>query len=397
MNPILIYLEDAPLGPGIAAAGLSKAFNPTFKGLVSDTTRVCVVQTHQLVDPIYFVDEWLALPAWAAPPADWVLARFYARLPWPLAYHAARIHGRWIAYRLRRAFQHLLPPGIRILAPIGSDPLTLVRADSLARSLSAHIEPYLVDDLQYHPANTRWQADVGNALSRLLSRATRVYSITDGLGALLHARHAVRPQTLHLVAASASAATPHAQRQSHGAFAFFLGSINHLYAQGLRLLIDQVAELRTATGRDLTIRVSSSSAQVNAELGNVPHWVLVGPIADNSQLYQEIADASFCFMPYTFAEEAKSMVESSFPSKMIDYLAHANAIVVFSPASAVPFRLLHEHNLPYVCANPTMLREHLHRLLEQDSTPTPPYRFLLDQLFSVAAMRRTLGFQDVDE
>lgn len=397
MTPLLLYLEDAPLGPGVAGTGLSKAFNATFSGLVSEATRICVVQTHQPVDTADFVEEWHTLPSWAAPRVDWVLARLCARLPWSHARRAAALHGRWIAWRLRRALPNLLPPGTRMLAPIGVDPLTLVRADSMARSLSANFEPYLVDDLQYHPSNSRWRADLANALTRLLRSAARVYSITDGLGDLLHTRHDVRPVTLHLVAASASAAlgeTPDAKREESGAFAFFLGSVNHLYAAGLKLLIEQVTELRQATGQALTIRISSSTAQVRAELGDVPPWVIVGPIADHAQLHQEIAAATLCFLPYSFAENAKNMVESSFPSKLIDYLAHANAILVLAPESAVPYRLLRDHDLPYICASTASLREHLAALLQERPMLTSRYRRLLDEQFSVAAMRRTLDFGD---
>jgi hypothetical protein len=397
LTPLLLYLEDAPLGPGVAATGLSKAFNATLKGLVADTTRVCIVQTHQLVEPSLFLEEWRAQPAWAAPRFDWLLARLCARLPWMLASLAASLHGRWIAWRLRRAMPSLLPPRTRLLAPIGIDPLTLVRADSIARSLSADLEPYLVDDLQYHPANRRWKADLGNALSRMLQNAKRTYCITDGLGDLLHVRHAVRPRTLNLVAASPLAVVPHSQQVPEAAFAFFLGSINHLYAEGLNYLIEQVAELRQATGQALTIRISSSPAQVRAELGEVPSWVLVGSIADHTQLHMEMAAATFCYLPYSFTEEARSMVESSFPSKMIDYLAHANAILVLSPESAVPYRLMLDHDLPFTCASPSLIREQLVTLLNKRPILSSHYRCLLDELFSVRAMRLTLDLQDAAE
>lgn len=390
----MLYLEDAPLGPSVAATGLSKAFNATFSALVSYATGVCIVQTHQHLDSSHFVEEWRCQPAWAASRLSWMLARLYARLPWHLARLAASFHGRYIAWRLRLAFKVALPPGTRILAPIGVDPLTLVRADSLARCLFANLEPYLVDDIQNHPSNHLWQADLGDALSCLLQRAARVYTITDGLGDLMQARHAVRPITLHLVAASTGEQASCSRENSGRTFAFFLGSVNHLYAEGLRRLIEQVAEMRLATGQDLTIRMSSSPEQVMKELGEVPPWVIVGPIADQAQLHQEIVEATFCYLPYSFSEDARSMVESSFPSKMIDYLAHANAILVLAPISAVPFRLLSEHRMPYTCSNPDMLSEQLYTLLEERPMLSAKYRDLLVHLFSVTAMRRTLGFPD---
>jgi hypothetical protein len=179
-----------------------------------------------------------------------------------------------------------------------------------------------------------------------------------------------------------------------GAFAFFLGSINHLYADGLHCLIDQVAKLRQTTGKELTIRVCSTHAQVNKELGVVPPWVVLGSIANQTQLHMEMAAATFCFMPYSFAEEARSMVVSSFPSKMIDYLAHANAILVFSPEYAVPYRLLLDHELPFTCTTPKLLSEQLLALLNERPRLNSHYRQLLDQLFSVRAMRLVLCLRD---
>lgn len=395
--PLLIYLEDAPLNSRIVGTGLSKAFNATLRGLVSDATRVCVVQTHQSVDPAHFSEDWCEQPAWAAPRLDWVLARIYTRLPWPLARQAATLHGRWIALRLQRAMPGLLPAGTRVFSPVGVDPLTLVRGESLAQALFSDFEPYLVDDLQHHPANTRWYADLAGALPDLLSRSARVYCITDGLSDLLRARHGVQAHTLRLVAEAASMGSAdftNISRKIDGHFAFFLGSINHLYAAGLKLLVSQVDELRQASRQDLTIRVSSNADQVRAALGQVPSWVILGSISDHDQLKREIATSNFCFLPYSFADEAKSMVETSFPSKIIDYLAYANAILVLAPESSVPFKLLHDHGLPYACSTPLSMHQHLTTLLYKRPNLNHRYQDILKQLFSVAAMRRTLKFPE---
>lgn len=400
LTPLLLYLEDAPLRSGVAGAGLSKAFNATLRGLLSNNTRLCIVQTHTPMNKNEFIDEWCTHPAWAAPKMDWVFARLCARLPWPLASRAAELHGHWIAWRLRRALPNLLPRGTRMLAPVGVDPLTLVRGESVARHLSAKFEPYLVDDIESHPGNDIWHANLRRALTHLLQSAVQIFSISDGLGDLLRRRHAVQPRTLHLVAAPAYASSsraPSTERHGPTTFAFFLGSINHLYTAGLKQLIREVAELRESTKKNLIVRLSSSAEQVRAELGELPLWVVVGPIADHEQLCQEIAAATFCFLPYSFAEEAKSMVVSSFPSKMINYLAHANAILVLAPENSVPYRLLSENGMPNSCSSPDRLRELLYQMLQERPNLGQRYRHLLDQLFSVTAMRRTLGFRDNDQ
>jgi len=395
MSPLLLYLEDAPLGPHVAGTGLSKAFNATLSGLVSDSTRVCVAQTHQYVAPSHFAQEWCAQPAWAAPQADWVLARVCARLPWPLARRTAALHGRWLAHRLRARMPGLLPAETRVLTPVGIDPLTLIRAEALSKALSAHFEPYLVDDLQHHPANAHLQDHLGKVLTDVLGRASRVYSITDGLGDILRQRHRVQARTLHLVASVTPGSQPAEEdlgapmRISH--FAFFLGSINHLYAEGLKQLIDLVGQMRQASGQDLTIRMSSASEQVQAELGQVPPWVIVGPIADHAELSRQIAGSTFCFLPYSFDDGARSMTETSFPSKMIDYLAYARGILVYGPESCVPVRLMVDNNLPLVASTVTTLNHCLQQLALAPVDHSPAYKQAIDRNFSPAAMRGALN------
>ena len=395
-KPFLIYLEDAPLNKCMAGTGLSKAFNATLSGLASELTRLCIVQTHQYFSPQDFAEDWSSQPAWVAPQADRLVARFCAFLPWRLACLLAKLHGRSIARRLRQALPGLLPAGARLFSPVGVDALTLVRGESIANALSAGFEPYLVDDIESHPSNMHWQGELSDALTKLLNRATRIYSITDGLSSLLHKRYQVEVCTLHLAAdlpeLSADKKNSCLQKTNPN-FAFFLGSINHLYSAGLRLLIQQVDELREQSQSNLTIRISSSPDQVRDALGLVPSWVIVGQVQDQNQLQHEISESTFCFLPYSFTQESRSMVESSFPSKMIDYLTHANAILIFGPESSTPVQFLRDHNLPYACTTSKSMREHLLLLLNDRPELNMRYRIILSQVFSVETMRQTLKFR----
>jgi hypothetical protein len=390
---LLIYLEDAPLANGVAGTGLSKAFTPSLRGLLTENTRICVVQTHRYEDPNGLAEELRLRPSWSASWWSWVFARICSRLPWASARFFAELHGSWIAGRLRHALPDLLRPGTRMLVPIGVDPLTLVRAEAIARKLSADFEPYFVDDLQHHPCNNRWREYLHISITELLHRAVRIYCITDGLSRLLRIRHAVAPRTLNLVAPASyrNEANPSAQTSlKSDTFAFFLGSVNHLYADGLKKLILLVEELRQATQQSYTVRISSDVRQVRAELGDLPNWVVVGPIADDSQMHREIATATFCFLPYSFSKSARDMVESSFPSKLIDYLAHARAIVVFAPQNSVPYRLMEDYDLPYTCSSEDSMRYLVTKLSQTTPRFSSEYKRLLNSLFTEDAMMRSL-------
>jgi glycosyltransferase involved in cell wall biosynthesis len=53
--------------------------------------------------------------------------------------------------------------------------------------------------------------------------------------------------------------------------------------------------------------------------------------ASQSELPHILSGADILFLPYTFVEEFREIVETAFPSKMADYLAAAKPILVFGP------------------------------------------------------------------
>jgi hypothetical protein len=55
-----------------------------------------------------------------------------------------------------------------------------------------------------------------------------------------------------------------------------------------------------------------------------------------------------CFAPYSFQENSKVMVSTSFPCKMMDYLAASKFILVYGPKYSSSVQYFKEHGLSQV-------------------------------------------------
>lgn len=370
--PFCIYLEDAPVVASCPATGLSKALVPMLRELSPRTRRVFIVQTHRRHDNSC-IERTGQGELVATGGFDFALGRIAARLPFRLGVLCARLHGAWLGLRMRA--REPGGPGAVLWSAIGVDPLSLVRGASCARWMGAAFEPYLVDDIETHPANAA-KDGLNLVLRRVLQASRHVYAITPELGSRCHVRYGVQVTPLPLTAETAEPTDTGKGSASY--FAAYLGSINHLYEEGLRLLINEVGNLRERTGKPLRVRVIAPVGDVSRLLGRaVPDWVVCGVEVEQAALAEALAGSEFCYLPYSHAESARIMATSSFPSKLLDYLASARQIVVFAPQGSVPFNFFHREGLDFVTDSESDLRAHLAKLASTGAGRSGTYRAAL--------------------
>jgi hypothetical protein len=380
---MIAYLEDAPADTGTAARGLSKAIIPLLRSIDGDIRRYVVNQTHSRLSARNmpaFVREKLD----EAPEAG-ALARNAWKLPllFPLPVGLplmARLGPRQPSARRAEVASILW-------APIGVDPGTLVRAWALARRSGLKLHLYFVDDVETHPSNAG-TARLGSLIARILRDADRVYTITAELGALFTARYGVKTRALPLIPEPAEN-TPAAPQAL--IFAAYLGSINHLYEDGLRQLIAATRTLRERSGQDLRLRFFSDERQVRQICdGDMPAWITPGPENDDAVIHRQLAAATLCFLPNSFAEDARTMVSTSFPSKLLDYLVCARAIVVFAPDYAIARKIFAAEAIPHVVASAPDLLEALAALVAGTHDARDTYLSLVARHFSGDTVQRAL-------
>jgi hypothetical protein len=168
---------------------------------------------------------------------------------------------------------------------------------------------------------------------------------------------------------------------------FFLGSVNFLYADALKVLIDTVAQARAQTGRDLSIRFTSASTRM---LDPLPNFVTVAPIEGAEALAREIAASLFAFLPYSFDEKLKTMVTTSFPSKSMEYFAYARSIVAYAPSYSNSSRLFGRHGLPTATDSRQELSQIIGAHLNSPPDHNALYRDYLERFHSLGAVRNTI-------
>jgi hypothetical protein len=372
-----VYAEQTPVDDQVPATGLCRAGVPILKAIAD---RIAMIA-------IYPQDRRFGLASMH--PALRPLCR---RLPRPFSWFrplrkrllpddfengaVARIAGRWAD---RSGISH-------VLCLEGSDPEVLARVDAIAAWAGRPFSVYLVDDfactLRQHGHS---EADIAATMARMqksLLRAHRVFAITDELGALLHRQFGITATTLKL--AFEPRIVPRLPRRDQ---IFFLGSINFLYLDALRTLLEIVARLRAQTGRDITVRFTHAAP---TGLNPLPDFVKAAPIADADALAEEIAASLFAFLPYTFESHLRVMVETSFPSKSMEYLAYARSIVVYAPDYSNSAHFFRKAGLPVVTVTPELLEAEILRQLGEPPDYAAIYRAYLAKRHSLQAARAVL-------
>lgn len=390
-SQMIAYLEDPPADTGSVLRGLSKAIVPLLHCLDDQIGTYFVHQTHGRLPPEQmpgFVraklfegcrQTRLSRQAWRLPTV----------LPISLGLALASL------FSPRPSKKMLTQQKTCLWVPVGIDPGTLVRARSVAKHLGLPLYIYLVDDIETHPANSKTPR-LNPLITRILRDAARVYTITDELGVMCNARYGIKTRRLPLIPDVHKITAPKLTKEAEqrAPFAVYLGSINHLYEDGLRHLVDAVDSLREKTGQDLKLRFFSDPAAVRRLCGGViPPWIVAGSEKDDAVVRHQIKNAALCFLPYSFSEAARTMVSTSFPSKLLDYLLGARAIVVFAPDYSIAYKTLSINCVPHVVSTPEALAGILAEIDAHDRTNQKEYRDLLALHFSCDIVKEALSAQ----
>lgn len=389
-----IYLEDAPLDESSPGRGLSKALLPMLHELASVTSSMDIVQTHGYAAPDR-IERLGSFGIRVAGKMHFIAARSYRRLPFVLASILAALHGALVLARGSPARRLESSDDTVILAPIGVDPFSLIRIWAMAHCLRRRFDVYLVDDIETHPTNAG-RLGLNYAISRVLKSARRIYAITPELGQLIGARYGLRVATLPLTAQQAAASQQ--KREKPQFLACYLGSINHLYASGLATLIEIVTKLRSRERLPLTLRIIARPEELVAALnGPIPEWITCGPAELQSDLQDILASSAFCYLPYSFSESAKIMTQTSFPSKLIDYLGWARQIIVFAPQWSVPYGYFSRSRLSFVTDDERELAEFIETTITNPTDLSDQYCKALKENHGAGIALRILERHDALE
>lgn len=266
-----------------------------------------------------------------------------------------------------------LQKGDWLFCPCGSQPEPAIRAGLLARKLNLKLALYLVDHFEA-AHRLRYGSEIPEALlhqtHEVLGQADAVFTITRELAEHIQPHCRIEPTVLPLPYPQTNPALSNQLRKQ----ILFVGNASHFYLDGLCDLVEALESLPTKDKATLRITLGKRD-QLPPALRD-SSLVETGPNGGSEELGGEIAGSVFCYLPYSFDPKFREMVTTSFPSKLLDYLAHAKSILCYAPEDSTSARYFAHHGLETALTirDGNKLKAVISRLIQKTSDCSDSYR-----------------------
>ena len=209
-------------------------------------------------------------------------------------------------------------------------------------------------------------------LGACLGGASKVWTISEGFAEYLNRKYPVEARWLPVPSALEPRKRPiaHWAKDEVKRCIVFCGGINALYEEPLRDLYAEIVEFNTSNTEGITYFLELL-VYGNPEpfLATLPdrRFILLRVGAGTEVRLKRMSSASACFLPYSFGENQRTMVTTSFSCKILEYYASAVPILVYGPAYASIPRLFRGENLPFCAISRSELRRNLHSLNQAEA------------------------------
>lgn len=263
-------------------------------------------------------------------------------------------------------FKMLLPNLVRrlkeqkinwLFCPCGVDPVDLGRAVLLAEASKLPIAAYLVDDFLEGALCSGSKEHLSIAKKDVpgwINRIDKVFTISEGLQALIKERYdknaSVLPVPYNLDRDVARGSVKADKKQI-----IYVGSLSHFYLDGLKQLATLIDALNEKEEDPIILRLASFASTEKAKriIGDFK-CIRSAPCNGIDILHSEISQSLATFIPYSFDPKYKTMVETSFPNKILPSLASSRFILIYGPADSTSVRYFQKHDLPSVLCTEDM-------------------------------------------
>lgn len=172
----------------------------------------------------------------------------------------------------------------------------------------------------------------------------------------------------------------------------FLGSINRLYVQGIKDMAEVIDELNKKKNLQIRFQFTYKSImEVKQIIGNYK-CIISRHIGTEVELKKEMRDSIFCFMPYSDDKDLNLMQNTSFPSKLVEYMSSARSIVIYGNNENLAKRYFEENNLPQIIhgRDTEMLERCILEHIEQKKDYSKRYNYILNKNHSFKSIRRKI-------
>lgn len=268
----------------------------------------------------------------------------------------------------------------KIFIPLGADYMELKRAYLVSRIYRMTVGIYVVDDFIEYQKKIIGNKDpkIERKAVRYLKGISRIFVISDGMKKRIDDLTGKRSVVLPIPYEKQPADTLGRGRKEQ---IIFLGSINELYINGLRDIAEVIDKINREEGTDIKLKFTyKTAAEVWHTIGKYD-CIVSQRIDGEDELLKELGESLFCFMPFSDNADFYIMQNTSFPSKLVEYLAAAASIVIYGNKENSAQRYFDKNRLPYVIdgRDKKLLEECIKRHLGQAQDHSPEYRKILER------------------
>jgi hypothetical protein len=237
-----------------------------------------------------------------------------------------------------------------LFCPCGVDPSALGRAIYLAQKTNLPLAVYLVDDFidgAILSGNKRHLKIARKYFSKWLSQIDKIFVISEGFQQHLKENYKVDSVVLPLPYSSGAILRDSSLTQKDQVL--YLGGLSHFYVDGLKHVAQAIHSINQESVRKISLRIASSAnlSYVKSLLGDYD-FIHCEPCKTLEDVRREVASSVICFAPYSFDSKYRTMVSTSFPSKIMDYLVAGKFILVYGPDYSSSASYFNCHHLPEV-------------------------------------------------
>lgn len=297
-------------------------------------------------------------------------------------------------YEIRKSMRELKQKKIKkLFIPLGADYRELERAYWIAEIYHMSVGIYVVDDfIEYQKKIIgRESPETEKKIIRYLKRINRIFVVSDGMKDRIYRLTGRKSVVLPIPYENQFINEPVSYRKLQ---IMFLGSINQLYLEGLRDIAETIDKINRERKLDIKLRFTyKSAAEVKHIVGNYD-CISSQRIDGEKELMKELREGLFCFMPFSDRADFTVMQNTSFPSKLIEYLAAASSIVIYGNQKNSAQRYFEKNNLFYVIygRDRKLLEECIIKHLEQEQDHSVGYRRILERSHSFDKTSRKISW-----
>lgn len=284
--------------------------------------------------------------------------------------------------------------GIRkIFIPLGADYRELKRAYLCSKVYQLSVSVYIVDDfLEYNRVFSRTSIEyrkLKKDIIRYLKAIDNIYVISKGMQDRVYdltGRHSV------LLPIPYEDKNVFAPNERDLLQILFLGSINELYTQGIKDIAEIIDKINEEKNLQIKLRFTYRSAtEVKRRIGSY-RCIISKQIETEEDLKNEMCNSIFCFMPYSDNKNLSLMQNTSFPSKLVEYMSSARSIVIYGNRENLAKRYFEENKLPQVIngRNKELLEKCILEHIEQKKDYSREYTYILKKNHSFQSIRRKI-------